>query len=104
MHTKIEHINSPSVLLSKFQKIQSSLICVSDQVIEKTNKIFVFINYKPNRNSNAKSWINSSSKIVNRTYTSIRSAKVKIFLDFYGKAWEREREREREREGGKFGH
>ena len=96
MHTKIEHINSPSVLLSKFQKIQSSLICISDQAIEKTNKIFVFINYKSNRNSNAKLWINSSLEIVNRTYTSIWSAKVKIFLDFYGKAYERERERERQ--------
>ena len=31
---------------------------------------------------------------MNRTYTSIRSAKVKIFLDFYGKAYERERERQ----------
>ena len=98
MHTKIEHINSPSMLLSKFQKIQSSLICISDQAIEKTNKIFVFINYKPNWNGNAKLWINSPLEIVNRTYTSIRSPKVKIFLDFYGKAYERERER------GKFGH
>ena len=94
MHTKIEHINSPSVLLFKFQKIQFSLICMSDQAIEKINKIFIFINCKQNQNSNAKWWINSSLEIVNRSYTSIWSAKVKIFLDFYGKAYERERERQ----------